>query len=245
MCWTRFLKSAAATAIAANATASMAGTIVIRASGPSAKLYPVGKSIPEGQKLVLRAGDTLVLLDGRGTRTLTGAGSYDVGANAAGTTTSGNFAALISNAGGRQVRTGAVRGTGTTAPRVTNIWYVDTAKSGTICLRDMSRATLWRAAIEKPAAMTLTRVSDGKSLPLVFAAGQAVRSWPVNDIPLVAGTEYRITTGAAEKPVAVQFALVTFATEDVVAVAADLISKGCSVQIEALVEAGRASSGTG
>ena len=40
--------------------------------------YPVGKKIGDSERIVLRAGDTLTVLDGNGTRVLRGAGTYSL-----------------------------------------------------------------------------------------------------------------------------------------------------------------------
>jgi hypothetical protein len=245
--WTKALRISgrivASSLAICTASAALAGTIVIRSSGPSAKTYPTGKSIPDGQKLALKAGDTLVLLDAKGTRTLNGAGNFSTGATARGAAAPSAFAALIGNAGGRQVRTGAVRGTGSAQPRVASLWYVDTSKSGTVCLKDMTRATLWRASMTSPVMMTLSYGS--KSVPLAFAAGQAVRAWPVADLPLAFGEEYRISGPGLAAPTVIRIAAFTSASTAPDDVASTLIGKGCTVQLDALVEAGKVTPSVG
>ena len=241
MSWTRAFKvsskiAASAAAIGA-ASAVLAGTIVIRSSGPSAKAYPVGKSLSEGQRVALKAGDTLVLLDAKGTRTLSGAGSFNIGTTARGAAAPTAFAALIGNSGTRQVRTGAVRGSNIGPARVASLWYIDTSKSGTVCLKDMTRATLWRGDMTSPVVMTLTH--DGKSVPLAFSTGQAVKTWPVAEIPLTAGGEYRISGPGLSVPTTLRVAAFTSTSDAPDDVASALIGKGCSAQLDALVEAGK------
>lgn len=51
--------------------------LVVRSGGPSAAQYPAGRSLKTGEPIRLKAGDTLVLLDSRGTRTLRGPGTFD------------------------------------------------------------------------------------------------------------------------------------------------------------------------
>ena len=65
------------------ATAATAAVLVVRSSGPSAGAYPPGKALPETHMLQLKASDTIVLLDSRGTRTLQGPGNFSVSASAA------------------------------------------------------------------------------------------------------------------------------------------------------------------
>jgi hypothetical protein len=239
--WTKALKIVASTLALGAASASLAGSIVIRASGPSAKTYPVGKSLPDGQRVALKAGDVLVVLDSKGTRTLSGAGNFDIGSTVRGAATSSAFAALIGNSGTRQVRTGAVRGTNVGQPRVASLWYIDTSKSGTVCLKDMTRATLWRANMDTSVTMTLSH--GGKSVPLAFSAGQAVKTWPVAEIPLMAGGEYRLSGPG----VATTLRLATFAPSGDAAdeVARTLIGQGCTAQLDALVEAGKVAANSG
>ncbi len=226
-------------------TPVIAGTIVIRSSGPSARNFPVGKSLPDGQRVALKAGDTLVLLDARGTRTLNGAGSYDIGASARGSAAPSALTTLIASSGARQVRTGAVRGTNSAPPRIASLWYVDTTRSGTVCLRDMSRASMWRATMTDPATMTLTRTSDGKSVSVTFATGQAVRSWPVKDMPIVAGGEYRLAGPGMARPTILHIAAFTGTTDAPDDVASHLIAQGCTGQLDVLVDAGRVAQAEG
>lgn len=243
MSWINACKLAASVLAMTAATAAVAGTIVIRSSGPSAKAYPVGKSLPDGQRVALKAGDTLVLLDTKGTRTLSGAGNFDIGSSARGAAAPSAFAALIGNSGTRQVRTGAVRGTNIGPARVASLWYVDTSKSGTVCLKDTTRATLWRADMTSPVVMTLTH--DGKSVPLAFSTGQAVKTWPVTEIPLVAGGEYRISGPGLAIPTTLRIAAFTSTSDAPDDVARGLIGKGCAAQLDALVEAGKTLVNTG
>jgi hypothetical protein len=235
--WTEALKISVAGAALTAASAALAGTIVIRSSGPSAKAFPVGKSLPDGTRVVLKGGDTLVLLDTKGTRTLSGAGNFDIGGSARGVATASAFSALIGNSGTRQVRTGAVRGSSTGPARVASLWYVDTSKSGTVCLKDMSRATLWRA--DMSSAVTMTLSYRGKSMPLTFATGQAVRTWPVAEVPLTAGAEYRISGPGLPTLTTIRIALIATSSDAADEVARGLIAQGCTAQLDALVEAGR------
>jgi hypothetical protein len=234
MPWTKkILATALAVGFAGNA---LAGTIVIRADGPSKGSYPPGKSL--AGTIALRAGDTLVVLDGRGTRTLTGPASVDLSATRTASAAPSALTSLIRNAGARQVRTGAVRGNNTIQASNPNLWYVDTTRGGTICLPDTSGATLWRKSMDSAATLTLTRASDRKAVPLTFDVGQSVRSWPVADLPIAASTEYWLSGPGIPTPLAIRFQAVGTpgTTPDVVAAA--LIEKGCSHQVDMLVAAG-------
>ncbi len=179
----------------------------------------------------------MVVLDTKGTRTLSGAGNFDIGSSARGAAAPSAFAALIGNSGTRQVRTGAVRGTNIGPARVASLWYIDTSKSGAVCLKDTTRATLWRADMTNPVVMTLTH--DGKSVPLAFSRGQAVKTWPVAEMPLIAGGEYRIAGPGLVTPTTLRIATFTSTSDAPDDVARGLIGKGCVAQLDALAEAGK------
>lgn len=53
-----------------------AGGVVVRITGPGAARYPVGTSFAAGELITLNDGDQMVLLNGDGTRTLSGPGSF-------------------------------------------------------------------------------------------------------------------------------------------------------------------------
>src|SRR6187551_2731497 len=103
------LAAAALAAVACALAPGMASAgVVVSASGPSAASFPVGKSIGNSERIVLRAGDTLTVLDGNGTRVLRGAGTYTLSQQAS-RSQPGAFADLTQRRTGAQVRTGAVR----------------------------------------------------------------------------------------------------------------------------------------
>ncbi|HXG80861.1 MAG TPA: hypothetical protein VNJ05_03585, partial [Sphingomicrobium sp.] len=74
----RLLLAASAALLAT--TSAAAAVLVVRSSGPSAAAYPPGKALPDSHVLKLKASDTVVLLDSRGTRTINGPGNFSVSA---------------------------------------------------------------------------------------------------------------------------------------------------------------------
>lgn len=241
MFWTSSIKALVGALALGAAGTAMAGTIVIRADGPSKAQYPAGKSL--GARVTLARGDTLVVLDGRGTRTLKGPGTVDLAARAG--TAPSAFTALIANSGTRQVRTGAVRGGPTVAIAAPSLWYVDTARSGTMCLPELARAQLWRGTAATPVTWTLSRASDGKSVSMAFAANQNVRSWPVADLGLAEGVDYKLSGAGLAAPLTIRFARIGATGTNPEDVASALIGKGCTGQIDRLVEAGSGSTTAG
>jgi hypothetical protein len=216
------------------ATGALAGTIVVRATGPSAGLYPPGKAITAAA-VTLKPGDTLVLLDAKGTHTLSGAGVHSLAGGNASVAPSA-LGALIRSSGARQVRTGAVRGGVMGEAKAPNLWYVDASRGGTVCVAEAGTTNVWRPSMTAPAAYSIW--SGGKSVPLNFTAGQSVAAWPAG-LPLTAGAHYKI---AAPTGAPVEIVVQPVAPGDSAdAVGAVLIAKGCTRQLDQLVEAGQSS----
>jgi hypothetical protein len=210
------------------ASSAIAGTIVVRSNGPSAKTYPPGKQLGDNGSVVLKTGDSVTILDGRGTRVLKGPGSFSTTASA-GAASGSAIGQLLKNTGTRQARTGAVRGVGIVrATRSPNLWYVDASRAGTFCLADQSSATIWRPAYDQPATLTIKRVSDGQSAALEFSPGQSAKSWPTT-LP---------DTGAnpAAVPVTLRFAAMAADPQGIEGTAAALIKNGCNGQLDLLVD---------
>lgn len=231
--WIDNASKLAALAVGMIATGALAGTIVVRANGPSAALYPAGKAITAAA-ITLKPGDTLVLLDAKGTRTLSGAGVHSIAGGTAAVAPSA-LGALIRSSGARQVRTGAVRGALTGPAKSPNLWYVDATRGGSMCIADPATTSVWRPDMTMAASYSIA--SGGKSVPLDFAAGQSVRPWPAQ-LPLTAGARYRLAapTGA---PVEIVVQPIGMPGDSADAIGAALIAKGCTRQLDQLVEAGQ------
>lgn len=234
MSWTsKSLTRFAAALALASAAGAMAETIVVKSAGPSAKAYPPGKSIPDNSKVTLKAGDSVTILDGRGTRVLKGPGVF---ATTASTATNSSIGALLRNTGTRQVRTGAVRGSGSEAVRPPNVWLVDSSKSGTVCVAGTETVSLWAPPHEEPASLTLTRLSDGKSVPIALRAGQSVKAWPTAELPITNGSQFRVSGDGMTNPVTLRFAALGPNPQGLEGTAAALIKAGCNAQLDLLIE---------
>lgn len=234
MSWTsKAIIHCAATLALMGAGAVMAETIVVKSTGPSAKAYPPGKSIPDNSKVSLKKGDSVTILDGRGTRVLKGPGVF---ATTASTQTNSSIGALLRNTGTRQVRTGAVRGTGTEASRPPNVWMIDSSKSGTVCVAGTETVSLWSPPREQAASLTLTRLSDGKSVPVALRPGQTVKAWPTADLPITDNSQFRISGDGLATPVSLRFATLGPDPQGLEGTAAALIKAGCDAQLDLLIE---------
>lgn len=237
MSWTNKSLACAAAAFAlfsTNVAVANAKAIVIKASGPSAKAFTPGKAIADNSTVTLKAGDVVTLLDGQGTRVLKGPGTFSTTAS---TQTASNLSTVLKNTGTRQVRTGAVRGAVSDAPvRPTNVWLIDTTKSGTVCVADTSVASLWTTTGEKGGSITLTRVSDGKSMSIALLPMQTVKAWPVADMPISDGAQYRVTREGGEATATIKFATMGPSPQGVENTISGFIRSGCNAQLDLLVE---------
>ncbi|MDX3910484.1 MAG: hypothetical protein QHC67_11765 [Sphingobium sp.] len=229
-------------ALALSAVAAMpavAETIVVRASGPSAKGYPPGKKLADSGTVSLKAGDVVTLLDGRGTRTLRGPGTFGLTAAASSGTDSRNtLASLLETKRVRRARTGAVRGgisEGAPAPRSPNLWYVDISQPSTACVPDPANVQLWRPDIGSAVTLTITPAKGGPSAPVSFAAGDAVAGWPAT-LPVTEGAQYRLSWSGLGKPIDIGFALMSGAAGGLETMASTLIAKKCEAQLALLTE---------
>ena len=149
MVWVRIVGGLVAAGLSLGlASSAWADALVVRASGPSAKLYPAGRKLADGGSVTLKAGDVVTLLDAKGTRTLRGPGSFGVTAASAAPASNVALAALLDTKRVRRARTGAVRGTlgeAPATPKRPNLWLVDVAQPGALCFADPAAVRLWRA----------------------------------------------------------------------------------------------------
>ncbi|MCL6740781.1 hypothetical protein LZ518_06495 [Sphingomonas sp. RB56-2] len=219
----RLLLIAASAALLAS-TSAAAAVLVVRSSGPSAAAYPPGKALPDNHMLKLKATDTVVLLDSRGTRTLNGPGSFSVLASAS------NAPEAVRTAGtsARRVRLGAVRGTGGTR----SVWQADLTRTGNVCIANPSELTLYRGDAEAAADVTLTD-SDGKTATVHFGANQWEASWPA-DIQVKTGK--RINVSGLSQPTTLTLRQLAPIPSGLEGMAQSLIRADCQAQLDVLVD---------
>lgn len=230
----------AAIALAAAACALVPGAVsagvVVSASGPSAGDFPAGRKIGDSERIVLRAGDTLTVLDDRGTRVLRGAGTFTLGQQG-GDSRRSTFAVLTERRSAQRVRTGAVRGEeaeGSLAPP--NLWYVDINRPGRTCLADTERVRLWRGSAEGSALFTL-RGSQGGGKTVRFSDGEIMAPWDLVALPVTEEAEYRVTAEDGSDAGNLSFAVLSSVSEEPEDLAAQLIENGCDRQLELLSSA--------
>jgi hypothetical protein len=216
---------------AALAGTAIAGPVVVRATGPSARAYPAGKQLADTAQLTLKAGDSLVLLDSRGTRTVSGPGTFPAVATGMRAGTAQTAARILANTGSSERRGGAVRGGTTTAEtRSPNLWLVDLSKSGTVCIADANAVRVWRASADKAADVKISSAAGSGTIAL--PSGATIADWP-KTMPVTNGAEYTVTTDGMA-PATIKFVTVPMPTslEDT---ASQLIAKGCKTQLDLLI----------
>ncbi len=227
------MKLAALAIFACASTAAIAETIVVRSNGPSSKAYPPGRSLPDNSQVTLKPGDMVTVLDGQGTRVLKGPGTFSTTASAR---ANSSFGQLLRNTGQRQARTGAVRRVGGEPPRPSNVWLVDTSKSGQVCVAGGSAVTVWRPNPAAAGSLAVTRVSDGKTATIDFRAGEPTRAWPLAELPVANGDQFRISGSGMTNPSTIKVAVLGPNPEGLEGTAAALIRNNCTTQLDLLIE---------
>ena len=227
----------AAAAVAMLPAPAQAVPMVVRAVGPSAAAYKPGQKLSDTATLVLKSGDTLTVLDAKGTRSFTGPGSFRFDQASASAEAPTAFAELLTQKSERRARIGAVRGSGgevTGKPTPPGVWAIDAAAGGTVCAIDAGKLSVWRAEPMAAGSMTITRVADGKTAALPFAAGSAIANWPVE----VAGSggTFKVVNGSGA-PATLTVKVLAKAPTAVDELGAALLESGCASQFERLANA--------
>ena len=233
MSWLKPAVMAATCAISLASSGAAIAAIVVASSGPSAKQFPTGKKLDDSQTIILQAGDTVTVLDARGTRVLRGAGTFKA-SEAAGQNRSSTFTALTRQRGSQRVRTGAVRNAGPDGKLMSpNLWFVDLSKSGTICVIEGNPVHAWRPDAAKAATYRVANTA-GATSTLSFDAGSMVASWNTAATPISDGSAFTVTTEAGQPLGRYGFVVLPSQPATPEDTAAVLIEKGCSAQLELL-----------
>jgi hypothetical protein len=219
-----------AAALLASAGAAAADILVVRSTGPSAKSFPPGKRLAETARITLKPADQLTVLDGRGTRTLRGPGTFTAGAQAGGTRSASAAPALTE----RRARIGASRGPGEEL-RPPSIWHVDVARSSTICVADAGNVTLWRADSAKPLTLVITRLGDGATRKLTWEAGESTIGWPADFAP-ADGAAFRLSAGGATAPTSLTFRRLPQKPAGLEDMASSMIRNNCTAQLDLFID---------
>jgi hypothetical protein len=222
------IKPIAALMMALTAATVSAGPLVVRAAGPSAAQFKPGQRLADAP-VTLKAGDSIVVLDAKGTRSFSGPGTFSLTAASA-EAAQVAFSDLLVQKPARRARIGAVRSAGQDMgpPTPPGVWALDTRQSDTVCAIDPANLALWRAETTAAQTLTVTR-DDGATATLTFGPGQALASLPTN----VAGKPGALKISGGKTPVTLNVKQVA-APADVEALGAALVEAGCQSQFQRL-----------
>jgi hypothetical protein len=203
----------------ASSSACLAGVLVVRAAGPSARSYPPGKVLPDASKVSLQSGDSLTLLNATSAQTLRGPGTFAVASSSG-----------VPGAASRRARFDALRSG--EIPQNPSPWNLDISQSGKICLSNPAKLTLWRPQADDPAEVKIS--GGGSSGTASFAAGKTTAAWPTS-LKIAPGIEYRLEQSGIADSATVTFITVKDTPTELQAAAQVLIDNGCTNQLETLV----------
>lgn len=232
------LSAAAVIAAIACVGTAAAQSMVVRSTGPSASKYPAGAKLKSADKLTLVTGDKVVLMQAGKTRTLSGPGTFGAtGTVQASQSLGGNVTRMLAKGPTMRSRGGFSRGPGDETPanvRAPNLWLLDYREAGTFCVLDPAVLMLWRPNMEGDTALEIE--SAGKKATVAIVDGANFRKWPTDVLPVQYGTDYRLSGGGLAKPVMVRFAAIENAPDTVEGSVDMLMAKGCSLQLNRLVD---------
>lgn len=210
------------------ATAAAAGPLVVRAAGPSAAQFKPGQRLADAP-VTLKTGDSIVVLDAKGTRSFSGPGTFSLTAASA-EAAQVAFSDLLVQKPARRARIGAVRSAGQDQgpPTPPGVWALDTRQSDTVCAIDPANIALWRADTAAAQTYTITR-EDGATATLTFGPGQALANLPA----AVAGAVGALKISGGKSPVTLNVKQIASAA-DVEALGTALVDAGCQSQFQRL-----------
>ncbi|WP_026091896.1 hypothetical protein [Porphyrobacter sp. AAP82] len=211
--------------------AAMAG-VVVKSTGPSATRYPVGAKIDDNATITLKPGDVVTVLTAQGTRVIKGAGTFRIGDRPQ--VAADRFASLTRKRAATRVRTGAVRGDLEGNPTNPSLWYVDVTRSGTVCLYDLASVRLWRPGAPDTITYRMFNRENGAAVDVTFDETVTVAALDPIRLPIVEGATYSITGPDNSTSAQVSFVLLEGDFEAPDALAAALLDKGCTVQVDML-----------
>jgi hypothetical protein len=222
------IKPIAALIAALTATTAIAGPLVVRAAGPSAAQFKPGQRLADAP-VTLRTGDSIVVLDAKGTRSFSGPGTFSLTAASA-EAAQVAFSDLLVQKPARRARIGAVRSAGQDQgpPTPPGVWALDTRQSDTVCAIDTANIALWRADTTAAQTYSITR-EDGVTASLTFGPGQALANLPAE----VAGKVGALKISGGTAPVTLNVKQVA-APADVEALGTTLVEAGCQSQFQRL-----------
>ena len=119
--------------------------------------------------------------------------------------------------------------------RAPNLWLLDYREGGTFCVADPATLMLWRPHMESDELLKIEHGDRGETV--AFVSGANFRKWPTDAVPIQYGVDYRLSGAGLTAPVTVRFAQVEAAPDTVEGSIDVLMAKGCTPQLDRLVDA--------
>lgn len=230
--------AASVLAVALAGTAA-AQSMVVRSTGPSAAKYPTGAKLKASDRVTLVAGDKVVLMQSGRTRTLSGPGTFNAGGTIQASQSMGTTVTrMLAKGPTTRSRGGFSRGPDEPVPaemRAPNLWLLDYREGGTFCVADPATLMLWRPHMESDELLKIEHGDRGETV--AFVSGANFRKWPTDAVPIQYGVDYRLSGAGLTAPVTVRFAQVEAAPDTVEGSIDVLMAKGCTPQLDRLVDA--------
>lgn len=180
--------------IAAGTLEANARTLVIHATGPTAKSYPPGRVLDEKIEIFLKQGDRLTLLDDQGTRQLRGPAIVRLDARVK--PLAFDWENLVGS--NRRRTSGGVRSLGGSGsseavaqPQTmqNRLWQIDPTVSGDWCILDDKTVSFWRS--DTSVDWKLDIEGGSKLASVVWPRGRDTMDWP-KAVPIKTNLKYTI-----------------------------------------------------
>ena len=224
---------AGAVLLGAGSAALAAPAVVVKSS---ASEFPVGSKVDDADTITLESGESVTVLTSKGSRTMKGPGTFEVGAKPK--SNRARFANFTRKQAASRSGTGAVRGANDDVARPVNpnVYYVDVERAGAVCLYDLDAVRLWRPYNDGIQTYQVFDPQTENSIDVTFDDGDSVAPLDPALLKLTEGVEYTITgpEGASEESVSFVKLTQDYAPANVFADA--LLERGCTVQVEVLAD---------
>ena len=218
----------------AASAASAAPAVVVKSSAGE---FPVGSKVDAADTITLKGGDSVTVLTKRGTRTMKGPGTFKVGDKPK--SNRARFANLTRTRAASRTATGAVRSAAVERverPSSPNLYYVDVAKSGTMCVYNLEQVRLWRPFNEGIETYTVSAPMSQTSVDVTFDDGESVAPLDPALMSLTEGSQYTITGPDGSEPATIAFANLGQQIRNPSDLATALVDNGCMEQVALMGE---------
>jgi hypothetical protein len=232
MSWVKSASAAALLGAGLLLSGVACAAIVVASSGPSASQFPAGKKLGDNDRITLQKGDSVTVLDQRGTKVLRGPGRLAV-SQPGRPLPNPAYAVLTRKDAASRARTGAVRTGEDGKPVSPNLWYVDAGKPGNQCITAPDAVRVWRGDSSRAARYRITS-AVGAAGTVSFAADASMADWDTADAPVSDGASYTFAREGGASGGTFKFVVLADPPAEPEALALVLIDKGCTAQLDLL-----------